>query len=65
MYIRFKRIGKNLYAYQVEGYWDAKSKITRHKTKYLGKVVDARRKKFEKPLYKRNRERMLMFESSS
>ena len=60
MYTRFKRIGKNLYAYQVEGYWDPEKKITRHKTKYLGKVIDEKRKKFEKTFYKRHQEKAIL-----
>lgn len=60
MYTRYKRIGKNTYAYQVEGYWDSKKKITRHKTKYLGKVIDTKTKKFEKPIYKRNKEKHIL-----
>ncbi|MDI6721177.1 MAG: transposase [Candidatus Aenigmarchaeota archaeon] len=60
MYTRYKKIGKNTYAYQVQGYWDPKKKITRHTTKYLGKVVDAKRRKFEKTLYKRNQEKSIL-----
>lgn len=60
MYTRIKLIGRNKYAYQVEGYWDAKSKMTRHKTKYLGKVVDEKSGKFEKPLYRRHQEKAIL-----
>ncbi len=49
-----------MYAYQVQGYWDPNKKFTRHTTKYLGKVVDAKRKKFEKLLYKRNQEKAIL-----
>jgi transposase len=60
MYTRFKKIGNNTYAYQVKGYWDPKKKITRHTTKYLGKVIDAKKKKFEKTLYRRNQEKAIL-----
>lgn len=38
-YIRYKIIGSNKYAYEVNAYWDAKLKYSKQKTTYLG-IVD-------------------------
>ncbi|MFN4133959.1 MAG: hypothetical protein ACK4GQ_06315, partial [Candidatus Hadarchaeales archaeon] len=60
MFIRYKRIGKNLYAYQVRTYWDPKARKVRQDAKYLGKVIDKEKRKFEKVLYRKHEERAIL-----
>ena len=60
MFIRYKRIGKNLYAYQVRTYRDPKTGKVRHEAKYLGKVIDEKKGKFEKVLYKKHVEKTIL-----
>jgi len=60
MFIRYKRFGKNLYAYSVKTYWDSKARTVRQETKYLGKVIDKRMKKFEKVLYTKHKEKAIL-----
>lgn len=49
-----------MYAYSVNTYRDKKTRKVRQKSKYLGKVIDIKRKKFEKPLYKRHQEKAIL-----
>jgi transposase len=60
VFIRYKRIGKNLYAYQIRTYWDPKTRKVRHEERYLGKVIDKERRKFEKVLYQKHREKAIL-----
>ena len=53
-------IGKNLYAYQVRTYRDPKTGKVRHEAKYLGKVIDEKKGKFEKVLYKKHVEKTIL-----
>ena len=48
VFIRYKQFGKLEYAYEIESYWDKKSKTPKQRTKYLGVVVDKKRQIFEK-----------------
>ena len=47
-FIRYKKFGKQEYAYEIISYWDTKLKRPRQKTKYLGVVIDK-----EKGVYKK------------
>lgn len=49
-YLVYKKFGKQLYAYEVESYWDKKEKKTKKKSEYRGVVVDREKKIFRKPL---------------
>jgi hypothetical protein len=60
VFIRYKRIGKNLYAYQVRTYWDPKARKVRQDARYLGKVIDKEKQKFEKVLYRKHEERTIL-----
>ncbi len=46
----YKKFGRQLYAYEVESYWDKKEKKVKKKSKYCGVVVDKEKKIFRKPL---------------
>jgi transposase len=52
-FITYKKFGKKEYAYEVMSYWDKKVKQPRHKTKYLGVVIDKEKKIFQKTLRKK------------
>jgi transposase len=47
-FIAYKKIGNKEYAYELTSYWDKKSRQPRHKSKYLGAVIDKEKKHFEK-----------------
>jgi len=50
-FIRYKKFGKKEYAYEVVAIWDRIAKKARHKTKYLGVVIDRK-----KGIYRRKKE---------
>ena len=50
VFITYKKFGNQEYAYELTSYWDKKLKQSRHKTKYLGLVVDKEKNVFSKPL---------------
>jgi hypothetical protein len=52
-FIEYKKIGNKEYAYETTSYWNKKLKQPRHKSKYLGVVVDKKQKIFKKPLKER------------
>ena len=60
MFIRYRKIGKSTYAYEVKAYWDPKLGKPKQKTRYLGKVVDEKKKKVEKVLYTKHREKRIL-----
>jgi len=39
-FVRYKRFGKQEYAYEINAMWDAKKKKPYQKSKYLGVVID-------------------------
>jgi len=49
-FITYKQIGNQEYAYELTSYWNKKLKQPRHKSKYLGIVIDKEKKIFKKPL---------------
>lgn len=59
-FIRYKRFGKQEYAYEIKAIWDAKKKKPYQKSKYLGVVVDKRKKLFEKKLPKQRPEKLIL-----
>lgn len=46
-FIRYKTFGKKEYAYEIESHWDKTKQRPYQKSKYLGTVVDKKRKLFE------------------
>jgi len=60
MFTRYKKIGNATYAYQVKAYWDPKLGKPRQKTRYLGKVVDEKKKKLVNVLYTNHREKQIL-----
>lgn len=48
VFVRYKRFGKQEYAYEVSTYWDSKRKKPYQKTRYLGVVIDRNKKLYEK-----------------
>ncbi|MDP2815782.1 MAG: hypothetical protein Q8O19_03790, partial [Rectinemataceae bacterium] len=52
-FVRYRKSGKQEYAYEVTSYWDKEKKRCRQKVKYLGVVVDKKYGIFEKRLQKK------------
>jgi len=50
-FIRYKKFGKQEYAYEITTIWDSKNKRPRQKTKYMGVVINK-----EKGIFKKKRE---------
>lgn len=48
-FIRYKKDGNKVYAYEITSYWDKKKKQPRQKINYLGVVINKEKKIFEKP----------------
>ncbi len=59
-FIRYQKYGKQEYAYEITAYWDPVKKTCRQKTKYLGVVVDKKKKIFEKRTPKQIMEKMIL-----
>ena len=59
-FIRYQKYGKQEYAYEITAYWDPVKKVCRQKTKYLGVVVDKKKKIFEKRTPKQIREKLIL-----
>jgi transposase len=49
-FVTFKKFGNKEYAYELTSYWDKKAKQPRHKTKYLGVVIDKEKGIYRKTL---------------
>ena len=60
VFIRYKKFGKQEYAYQIKSYWDPKIKKPRQKTVYLGVVIDKSKKIFEKRLSLAKQEKLIL-----
>jgi len=59
-FVRYKRFGKQEYAYEINAMWDAKKKKPYQKSKYLGVVIDKRKKLFEKKSPKPKSEKLIL-----
>ena len=59
-FIRYKKFGKQEYAYEVKSYWDSNSKKPKQQTRYLGVVIDKEKKIFEKKALLRNSEKLIL-----
>ncbi|MBM3200770.1 transposase [Candidatus Woesearchaeota archaeon] len=60
-FIRYKTFGKKEYAYEIKTYWDKKKQKPYQKTKYLGIVIDKKKKLFERKIRKRPESLILDF----
>lgn len=49
-FITYKRFGNKEYAYKLTSYWDKKARQPRHKSEYLGVVIDRKKGVFRKTL---------------
>ena len=59
-FIRYKKFGKQEYAYQIKSYWDSKTQKPKQKTVYLGVVKDKSNKIFEKRLSLTKQEKLIL-----
>jgi len=63
-FIRYKKFGKQEYAYEVKAIWDAEKKKPVQKTRYLGVVKDKAKNIFEKRLLNKQEKVILDFGDS-
>ena len=59
-FIRFKKFGKQEYAYEIHAKWDKKNKKPIQTSKYLGVVVDKEKKIFNKLGRQKNQEQLIL-----
>lgn len=59
-FIRYKKFGRKEYAYEVIAYWDPVLKKPRQKSKYLGVVVDKKKKVFIRREKKQRDEKLIL-----
>jgi transposase len=59
-FVRYKKFGKKEYAYEITSYWDTKLGKPRQKSKYLGMVVDKKKKIFKKKEIKQKVEKLIL-----
>lgn len=59
-FVRYQKYGQQEYAYEITAYWDPEKKISRQKTKYLGVVIDKKKKVFEKREKKKIPEKLIL-----
>lgn len=59
-FVRYQKYGQQEYAYEITAYWDSKKKASRQKTKYLGVVIDKKKKIFEKREKKKVAEKLIL-----
>ncbi len=59
-FIRYKKFGKQEYAYEISAVWDKKTKSPKQKSRYMGVVIDKQKKIFERRAHKKNAERLIL-----
>lgn len=59
-FIRYKKFGRKEYAYEVIAYWDPVQKKPRQKSRYLGVVVDKKKKVFTRMEKKQRNEQLIL-----
>ena len=59
-FTRIEKRGDKEYAYEITSYWDKKSKISKHQKRYLGIVVDKKKKIYERKLMSCNSEKLIL-----
>lgn len=60
-FIRYKKFGNKEYAYEVNAYWDPKLKKPRQKSRYLGAVIDKKKKIIKRKVKKEDEKLILDF----
>lgn len=60
-FIRYKTFGRKEYAYEIKTYWDKKKQKPFQKTKYLGVVIDKKKKLYERKIRKKPENLILDF----
>ncbi len=63
-FIRYKQFGRLEYAYEITAYWDPKTNKSRQKSRYLGIVIDKKKRIFEKRWQTRTEKLILDFGDS-
>lgn len=59
-YLRYQKFGKQEYAYEITSYWDKKTKKPKQKSRYLGVVIDKKKKIFERRAQRKDAERKIL-----
>ncbi|MFA5247584.1 MAG: transposase [Candidatus Micrarchaeia archaeon] len=59
-FIRYRKFGQQEYAYETTAYWDTKTKKPKQKSRYLGVVVDKKKKIFERRAQRKNAEQLVL-----
>lgn len=49
-FIKIEVRGSKEYAYEVTSYWDKEKQMSRQKKRYLGVVIDRKKKKYQKKI---------------
>ncbi|MEW5761271.1 MAG: transposase [Candidatus Thermoplasmatota archaeon] len=57
---RYKRFGKQEYAYEITSYWDKNKNAPRQKSKYLGVVIDKKMELYEKRRIDLKKEKLIL-----
>ena len=63
-FTRIEKRGDKEYAYEITSYWDKKSKNSKHQKRYLGIVVDKKKKIYERKLMSCNSEKLMYAEKA-
>lgn len=59
-FIRYKKFGNKEYAYEITAQWDSTTKKPFQKTRYLGVVIDKKKKIFKKKELKQRAEKLIL-----
>lgn len=59
-FFRYKKIGKQEYAYEITAHWDKATKSSKQKSRYMGVVVDKKKKIFERRAQRKDAERFIL-----
>lgn len=59
-FIIYKKVGNSEYAYEVTAYWDSQKKMSKQKRRYLGVVIDKKKKIFERKQIKKEFSRQIL-----
>lgn len=59
-FIKYRQFGNKEYAYELTSYRDPQTKKVKHRSKYLGVVVDKEKHTFERRLFKHRTEKLIL-----
>lgn len=59
-FLRYKKFGNQEYAYEITAQWDKDTKSSKQKSRYLGVVVDKKKKIFERRAQRKDAERLIL-----